>query len=405
MNPCITIDVSKESSHVQGFLDLNVKFSKPRRIEHTLLGFSYIDHLFKSIRDKAQSDPLILFEYTGCYHRTLQTYLESKNFSFVPIPPLVAAKVRKSDIRDVKTDRRDCETLSKVYYENKLKRYYKGTDEENRLRDIHKSYCKCMKHYQMLNVNLLESIDIIYPFFKELFSDFACENALLFLKLYPHPDFFKAHRKGTVVKKLSELYHHSIAYCDRLYDKALAIIDRTVSGCTSDSFEVIILEDLVDQTLFYSRRMKSLLSNLSESIGSSGHAYLFLQLKSIPGIGDNLASRFIAEIRNINRFNSLKALIAFAGTDPRISASGKQEGEHLHITKLGNKRLRTLLFQMVRQMILKNVKMSNVKDYYQKKKTQPGMKSKVVLVACINKLLSIIYKLNKSGEFYSYQIR
>lgn len=405
MNPCITIDVSKESSHVQGFLDFNIHQSKVKKIDHTLEGFSEIDYIRNQLIEKTQIEPLIIFEYTGVYHKALQAYLESKNYNYSPVPPLVAAKVRKSDLRDAKTDKRDCKTLAKVFYENKLKTFYKGTDLENRLRDINKVYSKYCDHYQMITVNLLESIDTIYPYFKRLFSEFDCYNALSFFKEYPHPDLFKSHKKTTVVNNLITLTSHTKAYCDKFYDKVLSLVNSTVSGCSKDSFQVEELEDLVEQALFYKKRMTSCLKELSILISNSYHSILFEQLKSIPGIGNNLASRFIAEVRNINRFKSLSALIAFVGTDPRIYASGKEDGEHLHITKLGNKRLRTILFQMVRGMIKKRIQMSKVKDFYYKKKTQPGMKPKVVLVACINKLLGIIYQMNKSGELYSYQIQ
>ena len=52
MNPCITIDVSKESSHVQGFWDINKQVSKPKEIEHTKVGFSYINEIFNLIKEK-----------------------------------------------------------------------------------------------------------------------------------------------------------------------------------------------------------------------------------------------------------------------------------------------------------------------------------------------------------------
>lgn len=362
MNPCITIDVSKECSHVQGFLDDKIHLSKAKKIEHTLEGFSMIYSIRNQIIEKTKIEPVIIFEYTGCYHRTLEAYLESKNYKYIPVPPLVAAKMRKTDIRNAKTDKRDCLTLSKVYYENKLKTFYKGSNFENRLKDIHKSYCKCNDHYQMITVNLLESLDIIFPYFKRLFSEFDSYNAL-------------------------------------------AIFNSTVPGCSKDSFEVDELLSLVEQTLFYKRKMDSYMNELITSIQSSEKSTLQNLLKSIPGIGDNLATRFIVEIKNLDRFKSLKALVAFAGTDSKVSESGKQDGDHLHITKLGNKRLRTILFQMVRGMIKKRIQMSKIKNFYYKKKTQPGIKPKVVLVACINKLLRIIYQMNKSGELYSYQIQ
>ena len=115
----------------------------------------------------------------------------------------------------------------------------------------------------------------------------------------------------------------------------------------------------------------------------------------------NTAARFIAEVSNVNRFKSSKALVAFNGTDPNIDQSGKQDGKHLSITKCGNKRLRTILFIMVRSMIRKRVSANPIKDFY-KKKTQLGSQPKVVLVACVNKLLGVIYQLNKNGDVFTY---
>lgn len=46
-------------------------------------------------------------------------------------------------------------------------------------------------------------------------------------------------------------------------------------------------------------------------------------IKSIPGIGDNLAARIIAELGDMTRFKKKNELVAFAGLDPRISESGQ----------------------------------------------------------------------------------
>ena len=79
MNPCITIDVSKELSHVQGFWDINKQISKPKEIEHTKVGFSYINEIFNLIKAKSNIEPLIFFEYTGVYHWPLVNYFIPTN--------------------------------------------------------------------------------------------------------------------------------------------------------------------------------------------------------------------------------------------------------------------------------------------------------------------------------------
>ena len=57
---------------------------------------------------------------------------------------------------------------------------------------------------------------------------------------------------------------------------------------------------------------------------------------------------------------------------------------------------------MVRSMIRKRIPDNHIKDFY-KKKTQQGLKPKVALVACVNKLLGIIYQLNKTKTRFIYK--
>ena len=163
-----------------------------------------------------------------------------------------------------------------------------------------------------------------------------------------------------------------------------------------------MLKDLVEQALFYKQRLDETIRTICQIISASDKKDLLESIVSIPGVGHNTAARFVAEIMNIDRFNSHKALIAFTGTDPYIEQSGDVDGKHLSITKLGNKRLRTILFQMVRSMVRKRIPDNHIKDFY-KKKTQQGLKPKVALIACVNKLLGIIYQLNKTKTRFIYK--
>ena len=127
---------------------------------------------------------------------------------------------------------------------------------------------------------------------------------------------------------------------------------------------------------------------------------LYILVKSIPCIQSNLAARFVAEIGDINRFNSYKAIIAVSGTDPIIYQSGDNDGQHLKISKKGNKHLRTLLYLMANQLIKAANIDSPIKEYY-KKKTQQGLPKLAASVACCNKLIRTIYYMNKTGCAFS----
>ena len=70
--PCICIDVSKDSSHVQGFIDsIDTPVSKPFVISHTKTGFNKIKDLYQELVSLTNLKPPIIFEYTGVYHKCL----------------------------------------------------------------------------------------------------------------------------------------------------------------------------------------------------------------------------------------------------------------------------------------------------------------------------------------------
>ena len=118
-------------------------------------------------------------------------------------------------------------------------------------------------------------------------------------------------------------------------------------------------------------------------------------IRSIPGIGNNLAARILAEIGDVNRFNCASQLVAYVGIDPQIYQSGQISGLHLKISKKGNKKLRCLLYLALTCMI-KTSRNTVIVDFYKKKKAD-GLASKSALVASMNKLVRIIYSLCKNG--------
>ena len=118
-------------------------------------------------------------------------------------------------------------------------------------------------------------------------------------------------------------------------------------------------------------------------------------IRSIPGLADNLASRILAEIGDIDRFNNASQLVAYVGIDPQIYQSGQISGLHLKISKKGNKKLRCLLYLAVTCMIKTN-RDTKIVEFYKRKKAD-GLAARSALVASMNKLLRIIHSLCKNG--------
>jgi transposase len=64
----------------------------------------------------------------------------------------------------------------------------------------------------------------------------------------------------------------------------------------------------------------------------------------IHGIGPVLAASLLAEIGDIQRFPRLESLVAYAGIDPSVSASGEFTATETHMSKRGSPHLRRALW-------------------------------------------------------------
>lgn len=122
-------------------------------------------------------------------------------------------------------------------------------------------------------------------------------------------------------------------------------------------------------------------------------------LTSIPCVTDGTAARIIAEIGSVERFASSKALVAYIGIDPMVLQSGKQSGEHLHITKKGSGELRTMLYLVVLNMTMRTPD-CKIAVYVSKKK-KDGLSHKAALIAGVNKLVRTMFAMLVNGTEYS----
>lgn len=117
-------------------------------------------------------------------------------------------------------------------------------------------------------------------------------------------------------------------------------------------------------------------------------------LQSIPGLGDKTIPRLLAYIGRPERFKSVKALIAYASLTPMIRQSGtsldQRRGTHPH----GHRELKRALYYPAMVAGKYN---PLVAAFWNRLKAQnkPG---KIIVVACMHKLLAIAYGVLKSKK-------
>ncbi len=386
---CIALDVSKDSSHIQAFSSDLLKLSKVEVIDHTLEGFNEVIRLYELL-----DHPMVVFEATGVYHRGLQKFLIDSEIPYVMINPLVSAKIRKQSLRSIKTDKKDCRTIAKAYFTADLKDTLVEPLVEslhNQMRQLNRYYVDSMVHLVKAKVSFNAQLDCVFPGLKKVFPDLYSDAAVVLITRYKHPDIIKGKKSDDIAKYLKKNTRHGEAYCKR---KAIAVLEyskRTCSGCKKDDIDCDILVDLMGTVSFFNAKCKNILSQLVEL---SRETDIFEPILSIPGIGENLAARIVAEIGDITRFKGPKQLIAYAGTDPHVYQSGIRDGLHLSISKKGNKNLRTVLYLAVSCHLRTKTKNTTVITEFYEKKKQQGKPHRVAQVASLNKLIKVIYSVS-----------
>lgn len=164
--------------------------------------------------------------------------------------------------------------------------------------------------------------------------------------------------------------------------------------------EDVLATELDDTTAELLENIQTAIANAKRQFvldtAARAPAGLMRLLRTIPGIGPYIAASLIGEIQDIQRFDNCKALIAYAGLDPKIKQSGKSLNSTGRLTKRGSSYLRRSLF------IAANIARRydpQLQALYGKKRAE-GKTHKVATCVVARKLLAIVYAVWKSGKDY-----
>ena len=123
---------------------------------------------------------------------------------------------------------------------------------------------------------------------------------------------------------------------------------------------------------------------------------LLTRIKTVPGIGIKTGTTLIVLTDGFERFTSAKELCSYAGLTPIIRQSGSSVRGRSRISKVGNKKLRNLLFMCSFNACKCNKACKELYDRIVAK----GKSKKLALIAVCNKLLKQVFAIAKSGLVY-----
>ena len=178
---------------------------------------------------------------------------------------------------------------------------------------------------------------------------------------------------------------------DALVEQRTRETNRLKSGQDCE----VVLESLTDSLTFLDEQITKLEARIRDHIDR--HSDLKAEhdlLTSITGIGDKTAGKLMAELPDVNRFDHVGQVVAYAGLSPQQHTSGSSVHKKSRLTKIGKQSLKTTMYFPALSAIRFNPIVKALA-----KRLEGRDKDKMVIVgAAMRKLLQIVYGVLKSGK-------
>lgn len=338
----------------------------------------------------------IIMEATGIYHLPVLVQLQEAGLFVSVINPLVMKKFAAQTIRKTKNDKLDAIKIAAYGIEKwyQLEPFSPTQQVYEELRLLGRQYM----HYITLKIKCKQNLSCLLertmPGISTLISanhtgTGGKDKLLDFVEAYWHYDNITAMDEDAFVAHYAHWakqhgYHPSAAKARAIYQAARSSIVTLPS--THPCCHLLVkqalhaLREVAQVAVEILRHMQKLAMQLPE----------YATVRAMDGIGDVLAVRLIAEIGDIRRFHSPKALVAFAGIDSPQFQSGTFNASQRHISKRGSSLLRKTGYEVMQSLKRLHCCQSPIYQYMEKKE-QEGKHKKVAKIAGLNKFLRIYY--------------
>lgn len=386
----VGIDVSKSKSTVAILNGDGSIRAKPFNVRHTADELLALVNYIKGTSEV----PTILMEPTSHYHYPLLKAFQEANLPVCLINPYQMKKYGDTALRKAKTDKRDSIRIAQYALEKSysLIPYTPSDQKYEDLRFLSRQYSQRISILTVNKVQLLALLDQTMPGITSLLplKSRDPDNCVLlrFIKRFKSFEMIRKMGKTRFLESFQLLVRKTKDRCAgtkglRIYELALNSVttrgDNSLMAMTQEQCVALIStsQKAADEI---NLQMRTIAETLPE----------YKVLRAMAGVGDRLGPVILAEIGDVRRFHSGKALNAYAGNDAPPYQSGQFESRNRHISKRGNPALRKACFEVMQALKLTKPQDDPVYLFLAKKE-QEGKPYNVAKMAAVNKFLRIYY--------------
>ena len=392
----VGIDISKGRSTVAAMRHFGEVVISPFEVCHTDSELSELARRLKSLNGETR----VVMEATGNYHLPVAQALHDAGLYVSVVNAKLVHGYGNNELRRVKTDRKDAVKLANYGLDRwlSLPKYIPEENTRLLLKNCYRQYQQGCKVQTMQKNNLVSLLDTTFPNANRLFHSPAradgSEKWVDFVAEFWHCECIRERAEKVFMTKYQR-WCKKQGYNFRK-EKARSIYNEAC-GCVgvmpkSSSTARLLVEQAVSQL----KATSSALAALKKEMQT-----LAAQLPEYPvvmemfGVGPTLGPQLMAEIGDVRRFHSKKALVAYAGIDAPPNDSGDVTGRHKSMSKIGASSLRRTLF-LVMSVYLQNSPPDEPVYHFMDRKRSEGKPYRVYIMASANKFLRIYYATVKA---------
>lgn len=392
---CVGIDVSKGKSMIAVMRPFGEVVLTPFEVQHTAIELSELTKTLKRLVGETR----VVMEATGNYHVPIALALQSAGFYVSIVNAILVHDYGNNSLRRAKTDKKDAIKLANYGLDHwlTLPRYVPEEDTRMMLKVCYRQYQQYSKVQTILKNNLISLLDTTFPSINRMFnspirSD-GREKWLDFVDTFWHCECVSKLSENVFSTKYQKWcqrngYNFSQTKAQQLHSFARSCMTSLPKSETTKL--------LVKQAIVQLQATSSSLAALKQEMN-----ILAEKLPEYPvvmgmfGVGPALGPQLMAEIGDVRRFHSKKALVAFAGIDAPPYQSGQMDIRSRSISKRGSSALRRTLFLVMGVYLQHSPEQEPIYQFMDKKRAE-GKPYRVYMMASANKFLRVYYATVKA---------
>ena len=399
----VGVDPCKSRMDCMLFDSCGMPIGHPFGVPTTRKGFTetfikHITHRVKkfdsSVDTILPSEIVVAVEHSLDLWQIFAEFMKNEGFHVVLVNPVATKNSRPLDNVDFsKTDYRDASIIGELAQRGKFTEYQRSHQKYQLARKLTIHLFKKTKDRQAYRSRFTAHIRKYFPELERLVSSSTQSFFHLSMRFFYSNGF----KDANAMEEFQGLRNNRNYRITQIRVKDILFSGKNTIGLSMIneaelSIVTMIAEDMYKSLKSVDASIKSMEKELRECFLGDPE---FESLISVKGISDTTACKLLAELEGFKRFKSSSSIEKLAGVNLHLNDSGKYSGARVQ-SKIGNKRLRTLLFIICQQMAQYD---PGVRRKYLSLQLQRKCYRKNIM-ALSSKVVRILFSITKNNSVY-----